>query len=156
MHLEILVNFIQQKQKKNRYHIDLCIICHFLCPGGKEESIARLFKMTQCWTQSTNDGSTCISTQRMLQYTSKLRVSIWYMTTSFSNTAKRNSSPTQGTQSIMIVKLKMELSLQSTEVPHPPRINQLVVKSSNGYLFKSIFKKFYFCINYDNKISLRR
>ena len=75
----------------------------------------------------------------MLQYTSKLRVSIWYMTTSFSNTAKRNSSPTQGTKSIMIVKLKikMKLSLQSTQVPLPPSINQL-----NRHLLRVYLRSF--------------
>jgi hypothetical protein len=65
-------NLEKTDEQQITYHVHAGIIRDFLCPGGKEKSIPRLFKMTQCWTQGTYDSSACISSKRMLQYASEL------------------------------------------------------------------------------------
>lgn len=78
---------INTVRRKQQYHVHLGIICYFLCAGGKVESVSRLFNMAQGWTQSTYDGRACIPPKWVLQYASKLWVSVRYMATSFANTA---------------------------------------------------------------------
>lgn len=77
---------------RSTYHINLGIICHFLCSGSKVESVPWLFSMAECWAQSAYDGSASIPTKRVLQDACELGISVGYMTTSFPDTAVIHNS----------------------------------------------------------------
>lgn len=78
-------NFRNEKQ----YHVHLCTVGDFLRTGCKGECIPWLFNMTHCWTQCTDNCGPCIATEWKLQYPCELWITVWYMATSFSTTARK-------------------------------------------------------------------